>query len=271
MTNARHNHTPTRGRRVPVLLALIFGLVGVLLITLGACSSRPGPPQPSAAAAGVINPAPAPASGSSAAESSGTSPSATASSTAAPAPASPTVAVAKPAAPATSVGAGNPPKPTGAAPIVVPSFTDAAKGLILQTSQPISLSIPSLGVKSALLDLGLNKDGTVQVPSLTDPDSKAGWYRNSPTPGAVGPAIILGHIDSRQFGPGVFYELGTLKPGQEIDVTRQDGTVAVFRVDGVRSYPKNMFPDQGRVRQHRSRRPATDHLRRHLRPEQAQL
>ncbi len=148
-----------------------------------------------------------------------------------------------PAKPATtSASARNTPKPTKSAPIVVPSFTDAAKGLILQSSPPISLSIPSIGVKSALLDLGLNKDGTVQVPSLTDPDSKAGWYRNSPTPGSIGPAIILGHIDSKQFGPGVFYELGTLKPGQEIEVTRQDRTVAVFRVDGVRSYPKNMFP-----------------------------
>ena len=236
MTTARHQKTPRNGRRVPVLLALILGLLGVLLVTLGACSSRPGPPQPSAAAAGVINPAPSPASVSSAAA---------ASSVAAPtpvSPAAPAVAPAKPATPAASGTAQQTPKPSKAAPIVVPSFTDAAKGLILQTSQPVSLSIPSLGVKSALLDLGLNKDGTVQVPSLTDPDSKAGWYKNSPTPGAVGPAIILGHIDSKQFGPGVFYELGTLKPGQEIDVTRQDGTVAVFKVDGVRSYPKNMFP-----------------------------
>jgi hypothetical protein len=211
---------------------MVFGLLGALLITLGACSSRPGPPQPSAAAAGVINPVPA--SGSSAAASSAAALSATT-----PAAASPVAATAKPA---TSGSARKTPKPTKTAPIVVPSFTDTAKGLILQSSPPISLSIPTIGVKSALLDLGLNQDGTVQVPSLTDPDSKAGWYRNSPTPGSVGPAIILGHIDSKQFGPGVFYELGTLKPGQEIDVTRQDRTVAVFRVDGVRSYPKNMFP-----------------------------
>ena len=120
--------------------------------------------------------------------------------------------------------------------------TAAGTGLILARSAPVSLNIPAIGVRSPLLDLGLNPDGTVQVPSLDDPDSKAGWYRNSPTPGALGPAIILGHIDSKKYGPGVFYDLGRLQPGQEIDVTRADGTIAVFRIDGVRSYPKDNFP-----------------------------
>jgi len=100
----------------------------------------------------------------------------------------------------------------------------------------------AIGVKSDLVTLGLNPDGTVQVPSLDDPSSKAGWYKNSPTPGSVGPSIILGHIDSKKYGPGVFYDLGNLKPGDEIDVNRQDGSVAVFKVDGVRTYPKSAFP-----------------------------
>ncbi len=126
--------------------------------------------------------------------------------------------------------------------IAPPSFANAAKGLVLLPSPPVSLSIPAIGAKSDLLTLGLNPDGTVQVPSLDDPQSKAGWYKNSPTPGSVGPAIILGHIDSKKYGPGVFYELGNLKPGDEVDITRQDGSVAVFKIDGVRSYPKNNFP-----------------------------
>ena len=236
---------PAKGRRVPTLVALILGLVGVLLVTLGACSSRPGPPQPSAAAAGVIDPTMSAHPDSTSAAASSAAPS-TRSASSSPAPTAPAGAAAGAAAapskkPATAAAA--PKTSTGKpAPIVVPSFTDPAKGLVLNPSVPVSLTIPALGVKSALLDLGLNPDGTVQVPSLTDPDSKAGWYKNSPAPGSVGPAIILGHIDSRQYGPGVFYELGKLKPGSEVDVTRQDGTVAVFKIDGVRSYPKNNFP-----------------------------
>lgn len=95
---------------------------------------------------------------------------------------------------------------------------------------------------SRLLRLGLNPDGTVQVPDLNDPDSQAGWYENSPAPGALGPAVILGHVDSAKYGPGVFYRLGDLRPGNEIDVARADGTVAVFHVDAVRSYSKDAFP-----------------------------
>ena len=115
-------------------------------------------------------------------------------------------------------------------------------GLVLPPSQPLTLIIPAIGVSSALIDLGRNSDGTVQVPSLDDPDSPAGWYRGSPTPGALGPSIILGHIDSRQYGPGVFYSLGELKPNNIVEITRADGSVAVFAIDDVRSYPKANFP-----------------------------
>jgi sortase (surface protein transpeptidase) len=102
--------------------------------------------------------------------------------------------------------------------------------------------VPAIGVNSSLIDLGLNSDGTIEVPSLDDPDSKPGWYTGSPSPGALGPAIILGHIDSRQFGPGVFYSLQDLQPGDGIDVTRADGTVAQFTVDNVQTVPKSNFP-----------------------------
>jgi sortase (surface protein transpeptidase) len=93
-----------------------------------------------------------------------------------------------------------------------------------------------------MLNLGLLPDGTVQIPPLADPVSQAGWYTGSPTPGSQGPAIVLGHVDSQRYGPGVFYRLGQLKPGDTIEITRADHTVAVFRVDGVRSYPKAQFP-----------------------------
>jgi sortase (surface protein transpeptidase) len=106
----------------------------------------------------------------------------------------------------------------------------------------VSLSIPAIGVDKPLVDLAQNPDGTVQVPPLEDPESKPGWYDKSPEPGTLGPSIILGHVDSREFGPGSFYDLGSLQPGDQIEVTRSDGTVAVFAVDGVRSYLKDEFP-----------------------------
>ncbi len=74
--------------------------------------------------------------------------------------------------------------------------------------------------------------------------NKAAWYKYSPTPGQLGPSIIEGHVDSAKQGPSVFYRLGDLRPGNEVDVTLADGRVAVFTIDGVRSYSKDQFPTQ---------------------------
>jgi hypothetical protein len=115
------------------------------------------------------------------------------------------------------------------------------KGPILRAATPTHLDIPAIGVSSNLLQLGLNSDRTVQVPPLGR-DSQAGWYRYSPAPGQLGPSVILGHVDSAEYGPGVFFRLGALRPGDMLSVTRADHTAAVFRVDRVLSYPKDHFP-----------------------------
>lgn len=125
-------------------------------------------------------------------------------------------------------------------------FPDAGRpagvrGLVLPSSRPVALRIPAIGVRSPLRPLGLNPDHTVQVPPLSR-DSYAGWYRYSPAPGSVGPSVILGHIDSAAYGPGVFFRLGDLRQRDRIYVVRADGTVAVFEVERVVEYPKNRFP-----------------------------
>jgi sortase (surface protein transpeptidase) len=103
---------------------------------------------------------------------------------------------------------------------------------------PVELTVPAIGVRTRLIHLGLTSAGTLQVPTLF---SVAGWYVGSPRPGAAGAAIIAGHIDSVA-GPAVFYRLATLRPGDRAYVRRADGTLAVFRVTAVRTYPKDRFP-----------------------------
>ena len=114
-------------------------------------------------------------------------------------------------------------------------------GPSLRRSVPVSVDIPSIGVTSRLLHLGLNADGTIQVPSVVTSANKAAWYKYSATPGQIGASIIEGHVDSDQ-GPAVFYRLGALRPGDTIDVTLADGVTAIFRVTGVREYTKSKFP-----------------------------
>ena len=109
---------------------------------------------------------------------------------------------------------------------------------VQQTARPVWLSVPAIGVRTRLVDLGLNRNGTLQVPAST---TVAGWFTGSPRPGAVGPAVIAGHVDSRT-GPAVFFWLRILHPGQRIYVGRADGTLAVFTVTSVRMYGKDEFP-----------------------------
>jgi len=107
-----------------------------------------------------------------------------------------------------------------------------------RTPRPVALVIPAIGVYTRLVNLGLTPGGTIQVPP--DP-AVVGWYTRSPRPGAIGSAILLGHVDSLS-GPAVFYRLGSLRPRARIYVRRADGTIAVFRVDSVRWYLKSAFP-----------------------------
>jgi hypothetical protein len=117
----------------------------------------------------------------------------------------------------------------------------AGRGPSLSRSLPVSVNIPAIGVSSKLLHLGLNSDGTMQVPSLTTSADEAAWYKYSATPGQIGASVIEGHVDSYH-GPAVFFRLGALRPGDTVDVRLADGIMAIFRVTGVREYLKSNFP-----------------------------
>jgi sortase family protein len=110
----------------------------------------------------------------------------------------------------------------------------------MPASVPVRIEIAKLAVDAPLMRLGLNKDGTVQVPPLSDHDL-AGWYTGSVTPGQDGSSVILGHVDSYS-GGSVFFSIKTLKPGDRLAVARADGSTAAFVVDGVQKVAKVAFP-----------------------------
>jgi sortase (surface protein transpeptidase) len=113
----------------------------------------------------------------------------------------------------------------------------------MAASLPVSLAIPAINVRSSgMLYLGQTAQGSLQVPPPGPDYDKVAWYRKSPTPGSLGPAVLVGHIDSAANGPSVFYRLATLRPGNLVLVTRADRSVAVFKVDEVRQFRKSGFP-----------------------------
>jgi sortase (surface protein transpeptidase) len=104
-------------------------------------------------------------------------------------------------------------------------------------SVPTRVLIPAIDVSSTLMDLGLKKDGTLETPPGAFP---AGWFTGAPTPGELGPAIIVGHV--RYNTPGVFARLSDLRHGDRVDVDRADGSTARFRVTRVEHFAKSSFP-----------------------------
>lgn len=115
---------------------------------------------------------------------------------------------------------------------------DPAAAATMAAAPPVRVQIPAIGVDSELMDLGLQADGSLEVPPGAFP---AGWYTGAPTPGELGPAIIAGHVD---WGgqPGVFFDLRELSGGEQIAITRRDGRTARFRVTRVEQYDKDEFP-----------------------------
>lgn len=130
-----------------------------------------------------------------------------------------------------------PPAQTGT---VQSSSTPAA--VTARVAGPSTVVAPDIGVDSVLQPLGLNADGTLEVPAVGPRYDDAGWFAGSPRPGEVGPAVLLGHVNGAGGAPSVFYHLAELRPGQRVTVNRDDGSQAHFEVYLVEQYAKNHFP-----------------------------
>jgi sortase (surface protein transpeptidase) len=120
----------------------------------------------------------------------------------------------------------------------VPYIATSTSTYYMATSTPTRLVIPKLSIDAAFEIVGLNKDKTIGVPKGF---ATVGWYEHGAAPGAIGPTIILGHVDSKA-GAAVFYHLGQLERGDTFTIERKDGTVAEFAVDSLERYSQDNFP-----------------------------
>jgi len=110
---------------------------------------------------------------------------------------------------------------------------------VMDSSIPTRLRIPKLDIDTTFVPpLGLEQNGEVAVP---DSYTEVGWYKFGPTPGAIGPAVILGHVDSYT-GPAVFFYLGQLEPGDDVYIDREDGSTAHFKIESLERPKQAAFP-----------------------------
>ncbi|MEN3612786.1 class F sortase [Plantactinospora sp. ZYX-F-223] len=194
-------------RAAGVTLVVLLALSGTALLTAGLNPAPAQPPQPAETEAGEATPQPE-----------WTAPSSPVPGTPSGQPVTPT--------PQPVTPTGEPPQPAE-----------------LPRSEPVRITIPKIKVNAKIMSVGVNDDGTVQVPPLKQAQL-AGWYNAGVSPGELGNAVVVGHVDSAVTGPAVFFRLGALKRGDRVEVTRKDGKVVRFAVDAVKSYPKTSFPSE---------------------------
>jgi len=112
---------------------------------------------------------------------------------------------------------------------------------VLVASEPMRIRIPAVSINTTFeRPIGVNDDGTIEVPESYE---QVAYYKYGPTPGELGPAVVLGHVDSFK-GPAVFWPLRMLAPGDEIYIERQNGTTAVFTVTSLEDHQQSGFPTQ---------------------------
>ena len=144
---------------------------------------------------------------------------------------------------ATLAGCGSEPKPRLARVTVVastptPTPQPAEANSAIRPGVPARLEIPALGVRAPVIKLGLNGDGSLEVPRRF---GDTGWWSGGARPGERGPAVIVGHVDSKT-GPAVFYRLGQLRRGDRIRVLDHDGAATTFAVERLEHHAKAHFP-----------------------------
>jgi hypothetical protein len=141
----------------------------------------------------------------------------------------------------TSVGL-KPPARAAASASAAPGAVAPADDLVLPRSAPTRLSIMEIAVDAPFTALSIGPSGQLDAPPADD-NNLVGWFEGGVTPGERGTSVVAGHVDTKT-GPAVFLQLSMLKPGSKVDITREDGTVATFKVDSVETFSKARFPNE---------------------------
>lgn len=120
----------------------------------------------------------------------------------------------------------------------VPQPPTQALAELPSSTPPVAVDIPSIEVSAAVDPLTLQPNGELAVPTDFD---RVGWWSGGSQPGAPGPTVLVGHLDSKS-GPAVFYRLENLETGDRVEVRRTDNETVAYEVQRLASYSKEDFP-----------------------------
>lgn len=129
-------------------------------------------------------------------------------------------------------------------PSPTPLWQPNPRSLLIEANQtgpaPVRLRIARISVDAPVGEYGIDREtGQMEVP---DNLSEVGWYRFGPKPGEPGSAVLAAHVDLEGYGPGVFFDLDLLEPGDRIEIVYADDTKRLFEVEARATYPKDELP-----------------------------
>ncbi|GER87734.1 class F sortase [Dictyobacter vulcani] len=120
-----------------------------------------------------------------------------------------------------------------------PAVSPTPKGISM--SAGAHLIIPAIGINAPVELVGKNADGLMEVPTRNRWEG-AGWYKDGPSPGQTGSAVIDGHLDRPGGAPAVFWRLRELHIGDIVTVKEKTGRTVRFKVTKVASYKHDEAP-----------------------------
>lgn len=110
-------------------------------------------------------------------------------------------------------------------------------------SQPIRLVIPSIGINAPVELVGIQSNGDLATPTQNRWEN-VGWYQLGTPPGALGSAVIDGHLDRPGGIPAVFWRLRSVRVGDDVQVTNSANKLLHFRVTRIAYYAADEAPLQ---------------------------
>ena len=105
--------------------------------------------------------------------------------------------------------------------------------------EPVEITIGKIGIKAAIEKVGLTSDGRMDVPADVN---NGGWYMYGAKPGEFGSSVIAGHLDTNEAKPALFYRLGELSSGDEIQIRDRQGNTYRFVVERTEVFEDKSFP-----------------------------
>ena len=136
------------------------------------------------------------------------------------------------------------PTTTSSAPSAAPSVPPSTEPSTTTTSTtlppevpPTAVVIDDLSISQEVLPVGLEDDGSMEVPDISD----IGWYLHGATPGHPGATVLVAHVWWHKTA-GPFHRLGALEPGAHIEVGDDDGTIHEYTVTKRTMYDKDKLP-----------------------------